>query len=83
MTRGTLKELNYVFFCKDVDKPEDMFPEYIAKRPGPPPTNPPLFKDPHNTFFNETTKGVNVMESRFSKKAINIAPNPSDVLKRL
>lgn len=24
--KGDLKEINYFSFCKDVDKPEDMFP---------------------------------------------------------
>lgn len=32
LTKGTLKEINYVFFCRDVDKPEDMFPEYRPKK---------------------------------------------------
>lgn len=30
--RGNTKEVNYFHFCKDVDKPEDMFPIYRAKR---------------------------------------------------
>jgi len=31
--RGNTKEINYYNFCKDVDRPEDMFPAYNAKRP--------------------------------------------------
>ena len=37
--RGNMREINYLGFCADVDKPEDMFPEYVAKNPvveGPP-----------------------------------------------
>ena len=33
--RGNTKEINYFNFCKDVDRPEDMFPAYQAKRPKP------------------------------------------------
>jgi len=83
LTKGTLKEMNYVFFCKDVDKPEDMFPEYRPKREQLAPQAPESHKKPHNTFYNDSTKGVNVMESRFSKKAINISNDPSDILNRL
>lgn len=31
--RGNTKEVNYYHFCRDVDRPEDMFPQYVAKRP--------------------------------------------------
>ena len=33
--RGNTKEINYYKFCKDVDRPEDMFPQYVPKRPQP------------------------------------------------
>jgi Ca2+-binding EF-hand superfamily protein len=28
--KGNTKEINYFSFCHDVDKPEDMFPGYVA-----------------------------------------------------
>ena len=31
--KGTTKEVNYYHFCKDVDRPEDMFPPYVPKKP--------------------------------------------------
>ena len=31
--KGNTREVNYYNFCKDVDRPEDMFPPYIAKHP--------------------------------------------------
>jgi hypothetical protein len=31
--KGTTKEVNYNLFCKDVDRPEDMFPHYVPKKP--------------------------------------------------
>lgn len=30
--RGNTKEVNFFHFCKDVDRPEDMFPAYQAKK---------------------------------------------------
>lgn len=33
--RGNVKEINYYHFCKDVDRPSDMFPAYNAKHPQP------------------------------------------------
>lgn len=30
---GNIREVNYVKFCHDVDHPEDIFPEYVAKHP--------------------------------------------------
>jgi Ca2+-binding EF-hand superfamily protein len=30
--RGNSNDVNYFKFCKDVDRPEDMFPAYVAKR---------------------------------------------------
>lgn len=37
--RGNNKEVNYFHFCKDVDRPEDMFPAYQAKRAKAPPVD--------------------------------------------
>ena len=37
--KGNVKEINYLKFCQDVDKPEDMFPYFeslsIKKPPSP------------------------------------------------
>lgn len=30
--KGNTKEVNYFSFCKDVDRPEDMFPDYAPKQ---------------------------------------------------
>jgi len=35
--KGNTKEVNYFDFCKDVDRPQDMFPQYVPKRPVPEP----------------------------------------------
>jgi len=30
---GNIREMNYFKFCADIDKPEDIFPTYVAKNP--------------------------------------------------
>ena len=35
--KGNTREVNYFTFCADVDRPEDMFPGYVSKRPVPDP----------------------------------------------
>lgn len=84
LDRGTQKEVNYFLFCKDVDKPEDMFPGYTPKKPVPEPTiSSSQDQKIVSTFYNESTKFINVMANRFSQKAVNIANDPSDVEERL
>lgn len=31
--KGNVREINYLKFCADIDKPEDMFKAYVAKNP--------------------------------------------------
>jgi Ca2+-binding EF-hand superfamily protein len=33
LDKGNIREINYFKFCADIDKPEDIFPVYQAKRP--------------------------------------------------
>ena len=82
--RGNTKEINYFNFCKDVDRPEDMFPAYQAKRP-----KPEAFKKigvrpkQVSTFFREDTAQVDVINNRFMQAHIDISNDPSDVEDRL
>lgn len=38
LDNGNTREVNYLKFCQDVDRPEDMFPGYTPKHPVPEPT---------------------------------------------
>lgn len=82
--RGNTKEINYFHFCKDVDRPEDMFPQYQAKRP-----QPEQFKKigvrpkQVSTFFKQTTDGLDVINNRFMQDHVDISNDPSDVEDRL
>ena len=78
--RGNTKEVNYFHFCKDVDRPEDMFPAYQAKRA----TNEKPFvigvrPKQVSTFFREATDSVDVINNRFTQAHIDISNDPSDV----
>lgn len=79
--KGNTKEVNYFNFCKDVDRPEDMFPGYSPKN-----QVPLLSNEEQKTgqgFFAGSTRDINVLESRFSQPPVNIANDPTDVEDRL
>ena len=82
--RGNTKEINYFHFCKDVDRPEDMFPAYQAKRP-----QPEQFKKigirpkQVSNFFKEQTDELDVINNRFMKDHVIISNDPGDVEERL
>ena len=82
--RGNVKEINYFNFCKDVDRPEDMFPAYQAKRPQAEKVSligvRPKQK---STFFKDDTAAVDVVNNRFTQAHIDISNDPSDVEERL
>ena len=82
--RGNTKEINYFHFCKDVDRPEDMFPAYQAKRPtGPNYKKIGVRPKQVSTFFREATDSVDVINNRFTQAHIDISNDPSDVEDRL
>lgn len=82
--RGNTKEVNYYHFVKDVDRPEDMFPAYIAKIPqaerlvqiG-------IRPKQKSTFFKDNTESLDVVNNRFSQAHVDISNDPSDVEDRL
>ena len=82
--RGNTKEVNYFHFCKDVDRPEDMFPQYMAKRPQKD-NNVILGIRPKqkSTFFRDPTDDINVVENRFMQPHVDISNDPNDVEERL
>jgi len=81
--KGNTKEVNYVQFCQDVDRPEDMFPGYTPKRPQLEPVAKDPQQKPTSTFYGGSTANVNVLENRFSQKPIFLDNDPSDVERRL
>lgn len=88
--KGNTREVNYVKFCHDVDRPEDMFthmglaPLTTVKKEEPQTQTLTEFcKGTKSNFFAEATKGINVLENRFSKPTINLSNDPNDVESRL
>ena len=82
--RGNNKEVNYFKFCKDVDRPEDMFPAYQAKRPKAAPIDMlGVAPTQISSFFKGQTNDLDVINNRFSQPRVEIFNDPSDVEDRL
>ncbi len=88
--KGNTREVNYFSFCRDVDRPDDMFPGYTPKKEQPN-FNAIIRREGFllidgcfSEGFNLTsTKDIKVLENRFSLPAVNIANDPTDVEQRL
>ena len=82
--KGTTRDVNYNHFCKDVDRPEDMFPAYVAKKPGPEQytilgTTHPQY----SPFFADDTTNVDVIKNRYMHQRVDIMCDPSDAEDRI
>jgi len=82
--KGNIREVNYFKFCADIDRPQDMFPEHVAKNPKPE-TVVALgqLRDAGSSFFDATTEGLDVINNRFMQKRVHTTNNPGDIEKRL
>lgn len=85
--RNTTREVNYVKFCYDVDHPHDMFPGFnfepkVIDSAVSAALTTRLSKTGSN-FFNQSTKGIHVLENRFSQPTVNISNDPNDIESRL
>ncbi len=81
---GSTAEVNYFKFCQDLDRPQDIFPEYVPKRQLPEPVNTQGVTAPQkSTFFAEDTKAVDVVANRFSEPRVDLSCDPSDVEERI
>lgn len=82
--KNNIREVNYVQFCKDIDKPEDIFVSYEPKHPkAETDFAPGQLRDAGCTFFDGKTSDLNLIENRYLKKRIEIANDPSDVELRI
>lgn len=82
--KGNIREVNYFKFCADIDRPQDMFPQYIPKRPV---EDNPFYhgqlRDAGHTYFGDQTNELDVINNRFMQKRVEISNNPSDIEERL
>ena len=82
--KGNIREINYFKFCADIDRPEDMFVQYVPKHPH---EEQLIYhgqlRDAGSTYFTEQTSQVDVINNRFLQKRIETSNNPTDVEKRL
>lgn len=82
--KGNVREINYFKFCADIDRPEDMFVQYVPKHPQPEQLiHHGQLRDAGSTFYSEPTQDVDVINNRFLQKRIETSNNPSDVERRL
>lgn len=86
LDRNNAREVNYVRFCADVDKPEFMFgADY--KKPLParvvvtPTQNAARAQPAH--FAPAQTAGLDILENRFLQQRVDISHDPDDIEKRL
>lgn len=82
--KGTTKEVNYYNFCKDVDRPEDIFPPYVAKRPVEErATILGTTYEQISPFFPEDTATIDVLHNRFTQPRVDIMCDPADAEDRI
>lgn len=82
--KSNVREINYLMFCHDIDKPEDLWKPYVAKNPkedkgfaqG-------QLRDAGSTFFKDQTKDLDIISNRFLQKRIETSNNPLDIENRL
>jgi Ca2+-binding EF-hand superfamily protein len=82
--KGNTREVNYVKFCHDVDKPENTTTKEDASKTVTFDATSSLGgRLTKSNFFADTTKGINVLENRFSKPTINLSNDPNNVEDRI
>jgi len=64
--KSNVREVNYFKFCADIDKPEDIFPEYVAKHPQIE-VHPVQghVRDAISSYYQARTDGLDVINNRF------------------
>lgn len=82
--KGNIREVNYFKFCADIDKPQDIFPEYVAKNPKP----DAVFmhgqlREAGQSFYGNKTDNLDVINNRFMQKRVHTVNNPDDIEKRV
>jgi len=81
---GNTDEINYWKFCSDVDRPEAIYPPYIAKNPkadwvydhG-------VHRTQKSTFFKDQTSELDVVNNRFLQSKVDVSNDPADVEDRI
>jgi len=82
--RGNSKEVNYFLFCKDVDRPEFMFPGYVPKHPLPEPKfTQGIAPTQVSNFFKGETADNHVLKNRYMHQRVEISNDPLDIEERI
>jgi hypothetical protein len=82
--QGTTEEINYYWFCRDIDHKDDIFPKYVAKYPE---AEPEYKQGKHVTqvssFFKTGTQDLDVVNNRFMQTSVRTHNDPTDVEDRI
>lgn len=66
LDKGNIREINYFAFCADIDRPEDIFPQYVPKHPQPDTTiHHGQLRNAGSTFYEAGTGGLDVINNRY------------------
>lgn len=64
--KNNSRDVNYLKFCQDVDRPEDMFPMMnLGQKQEQQSVVAGTIKETKSNFFNKSTKGLEVLQNRF------------------
>ncbi len=81
---NNIGEINYMQFCADIDRPEDINTPYVPKSDVPEAViMHGQRRDAGNTYFDQPTVNIDIINNRFQQKRIETANNPNDVEVRL
>lgn len=79
-----VREVNYVAFCADIDKIEDIKPPYVAKHPTGPETQlHGQLRNAGSNYYADSTVNMDVVNNRFMQKRVEKSNNPNDVEDRI
>ena len=81
---SNVREVNYFSFCADIDRPEDIFPEYVPKKPKQEASWPlGQLRAAGSSYYKEATADLDVINNRFMQQRVEKSNNPSDIEDRL
>jgi Ca2+-binding EF-hand superfamily protein len=81
---GNTEEINYYWFCRDIDHKDDIFPAYQAKHPqAEAEYKTGMHVGQTSSFFNRQTADLDVVNNRFMEPKVEISNDPSDVEDRI
>ena len=84
LDKTNVREVNYVAFCADIDKIDDIVIPYQPKHPEGPKTQLlGQLRNAGSNYFPDSTVNMDVVNNRFMQKRVEKSNNPDDVEDRI